>query len=134
MRRGRSVAPFAAPSAPPAVVGKTAEQRFHEKIATDNHIDFPPPTCQHYSGSPSFHLQAIIEGELDKRGGNNFGPPSGCRMTVFLDDVSMPEVLFCRIQKGEGMGGPSFWFSIFLLCFPVQVKSTFTRPSPMVHA
>ncbi|CAM9172851.1 unnamed protein product [Hapterophycus canaliculatus] len=37
-------------------------------------------------------FQAIIEGELDKRGGKNFGPPSGCGMTVFLDDVSMPEV------------------------------------------
>ncbi|CAN0142261.1 unnamed protein product, partial [Pylaiella littoralis] len=37
-------------------------------------------------------FQATIEGELDKRGGKNFGPPSGCGMTVFLDDVSMPEV------------------------------------------
>ncbi|CAM9240120.1 unnamed protein product [Discosporangium mesarthrocarpum] len=37
-------------------------------------------------------FQATIEGELDKRGGKNFGPPSGCRMTIFLDDVSMPEV------------------------------------------
>lgn len=37
-------------------------------------------------------MQATIEGELDKRGGKNFGPPSGCGMTVFLDDVSMPEV------------------------------------------
>lgn len=37
-------------------------------------------------------FQSTIEGELDKRGGKNFGPPSGCGMTVFLDDVSMPEV------------------------------------------
>ncbi|CAN0157685.1 unnamed protein product, partial [Laminaria digitata] len=37
-------------------------------------------------------VQATIEGELDKRGGKNFGPPSGCGMTVFLDDLSMPEV------------------------------------------
>lgn len=40
----------------------------------------------------TYLLQATIEGELDKRGGKNFGPPSGCGMTVFLDDVSMPEV------------------------------------------
>ena len=38
-------------------------------------------------------MQATIEGELDKRGGKNFGPPSGCGMTVFLDDLSMPEVM-----------------------------------------
>ncbi|CAM9139333.1 unnamed protein product, partial [Choristocarpus tenellus] len=37
-------------------------------------------------------IQASIEGELDKRGGKNFGPPSGCHMTIFLDDLSMPEV------------------------------------------
>lgn len=44
-------------------------------------------------------FQAIIEGELDKRGGKNFGPPSGCGMTVFLDDVSMPEVRMCERDK-----------------------------------
>ena len=36
-------------------------------------------------------FQLGIEGELDKRGGKNFGPPSGKAMTLFLDDVSMPE-------------------------------------------
>jgi len=37
-------------------------------------------------------LQAAIEAELDKRGGKNFGPAGGKRMTVFLDDVSMPSI------------------------------------------
>ena len=36
--------------------------------------------------------QYSIEAELDKRGGKNFGPPNGKKMTIFLDDVSMPEV------------------------------------------
>lgn len=37
-------------------------------------------------------FQKTVEGELDKRGGKNFGPPGGRRMTVFLDDLNMPEV------------------------------------------
>eukprot|EP00956_Cyclotella_meneghiniana_P009264 scaffold12733_cov74-Cyclotella_meneghiniana.AAC.6 len=36
--------------------------------------------------------QYSIEAELDKRGGKNFGPPNGKKMTIFFDDVSMPEV------------------------------------------
>ena len=35
-------------------------------------------------------LQNAIEGELDKRGGKNFGPSQGKKMTFFLDDLSMP--------------------------------------------
>jgi len=36
--------------------------------------------------------QYSIEAELDKRGGKTFGPPNGKEMTIFFDDVSMPEV------------------------------------------
>ena len=36
--------------------------------------------------------QYSIEAELDKRGGKNFGPPNGKKMTIFFDDISMPEV------------------------------------------
>jgi dynein heavy chain len=37
-------------------------------------------------------FQGSIEAELDKRGGKSFGPPNNKKMTVFLDDVSMPLV------------------------------------------
>jgi dynein heavy chain, axonemal len=33
-----------------------------------------------------------VEGELDKRGGKNFGPSGNRKMVVFLDDLNMPEV------------------------------------------
>lgn len=36
--------------------------------------------------------QYSIEAELDKRGGKNYGPPNGKKMTIFFDDVSMPEI------------------------------------------
>eukprot|EP00937_MAST-01D_sp_MAST-1D-sp2_P000194 g194.t1 len=37
-------------------------------------------------------FQITIDSELDKRGGKSFGPPRGCKMTVMLDDLSMPLV------------------------------------------
>ena len=36
-------------------------------------------------------LQSTLEAELDKRGGKSFGPPGGKKMTIFMDDLSMPE-------------------------------------------
>ena len=35
-------------------------------------------------------VQVTLESELDKRSGKNFGPPGGKKMTVFMDDMSMP--------------------------------------------
>jgi dynein heavy chain, axonemal len=37
-------------------------------------------------------LQDSIEASLDKRGGRTYGPVNGKDMTVFIDDVSMPEI------------------------------------------
>jgi len=39
-----------------------------------------------------FMCQQTIEVELEKRGGRNFGPPGGRAMTIFIDDISMPQV------------------------------------------
>lgn len=49
---------------------------------------FPPSFSLFYH---SFFVQTTLELELDKRGGKNFGPPNGKRMTVFIDDMSQPE-------------------------------------------
>jgi dynein heavy chain len=35
---------------------------------------------------------AVAQAELDKRGGENYGPPNGKKIAIYFDDVSMPEV------------------------------------------
>ena len=37
-------------------------------------------------------LQKTIESYVEKRMGNTFGPPSGKKMMVFIDDVNLPEI------------------------------------------
>jgi len=44
------------------------------------------------SATTPFMCQSAIEVELEKRGGRNFGPPGNKAMTIFMDDLSMPEV------------------------------------------
>lgn len=44
------------------------------------------------SATLPFGCQNAIEVELDKRGGKSFGPPNGKKMTIFIDDLSMPEM------------------------------------------
>jgi dynein heavy chain len=43
------------------------------------------------SATSCYMFQTTLEAELDKRSGKNFGPPGGKKMTVFMDDMSMPE-------------------------------------------
>ena len=43
-----------------------------------------------FSSTPQI-FQKSVEASVDKRGGSNFGPPAGKQMTMFIDDLSMPE-------------------------------------------
>jgi len=40
----------------------------------------------------SFTLQQELEGYIDKRSGNYFGPPMGKKMVFFIDDMNLPEI------------------------------------------
>jgi dynein heavy chain len=44
------------------------------------------------SATTPFNFQESIESEVERKQGRTFVPPGGKKMTVFLDDMSMPFV------------------------------------------
>ena len=44
------------------------------------------------SATTAMNFQIAVEESLDKRGGKNFGPANGKSLTIFIDDISLPEI------------------------------------------
>jgi dynein heavy chain len=59
--------------------------KFNASVMLFKSINFSSAT------SPSM-FQRAIDGEIEKKQGKQFGPPGGKKMTVFIDDMSMPLV------------------------------------------
>ena len=60
-------------------------QTFDTNVMGFKFVNFSSATLQ-------INFQNSIEESLDKRGGNSFGPPNGKKLTVFIDDISMPGI------------------------------------------
>ena len=50
-------------------------------------LDMLTRTVNYSFATTMFGAQNAVEAELDKRGGKNFGPPNGNKMTFFIDDM-----------------------------------------------
>jgi dynein heavy chain len=44
------------------------------------------------SRTKSIDVQRSIETQLEKRSKDTYGPPSGTKLIIFLDDISMPKI------------------------------------------
>lgn len=49
-------------------------------------------TLNFSSRTKSIDVQRSIESQLEKRSRETYGPPSGTRLIIFLDDLSMPKI------------------------------------------
>ena len=68
----------------------TAQMFFNELLSRD--VDGMKIKKFSFSSATTLLIfQTSLDAELDKRGGKSFGPPGGKRMTIFLDDLHMPE-------------------------------------------
>ncbi|EUB61781.1 Dynein heavy chain 5, axonemal [Echinococcus granulosus] len=84
-KTGRSVLLFGEPgTAKTAIINK-----YMQSFSEDTDI---ARNCNFSSATTPFSFQTSMETFVDKRVGFTFGPPLGKKLTIFIDDISMPVV------------------------------------------
>jgi P-loop containing dynein motor region len=73
--------PCSVPARPPVAQPETSQQG--KQLAALQVVTFSSLT------TPGI-FQTTMEAAVEKRQGRTFGPPGGKKMTVFIDDISMP--------------------------------------------
>lgn len=73
-------------------VGKTSIiQKEFEQLVSDQNADYSKLGINFSSATSSSTTQAIIEGVLEKKSMNKFGPLGGKKLIAFVDDLNMPQ-------------------------------------------
>ncbi|KAK2720694.1 hypothetical protein QYM36_004548, partial [Artemia franciscana] len=82
-KQGKAVLLIGEPGSAKTVMVENYLKKFNVETDLSRKFSFSYATS-------TFQFQRTIEGYIDKRTGSTYGPPAGKRLTVFIDDLSLP--------------------------------------------
>ncbi|GAB6028044.1 Dynein heavy chain 5, axonemal [Chamberlinius hualienensis] len=82
-KQGKAVLLLGAQGAAKTVLIKSYMKKYNSEVQLGKQVNFS-------SATTPYQFQKIMEGLMDKRTGTVFGPPNSRKMTLFMDDLSLP--------------------------------------------